>query len=412
MRKEIKKVPTIRFRGFTEDWEQRKFGDVFTERSEKKHESLPPLTIIQGGGTIRRDKMDRKLIYDRKSLTNYKLVRKNDFIVHLRSFEGGLEKSDIEGIVSPAYHIFYGKNINPEFYYNFFRSSEFIKHKLVPFVYGIRDGRSIDIAGMKTIKIPSPSFEEQEQIGNYFHNLDNLITLHQRKFDELKTAKKYFLQNMFPAKGEKVPRIRFHGFTGDWEQRKLINLLDLLTDYDANGSFADMAQNVTTYDGGGYAWYVRMTDLVNKSALTEMKYVDESSYKFLKKTALHGGELLMAKRGEIGNVYIFKARTKRATLAPNMYLLKLNNKTVPDFMYGFFQADIGKKQLLRLNASTTMGALYKDDVKNIDVLLPKLEEQNKIANFFNQLDNLITLHQHKLDQLKTLKKFMLQNLFI
>ena len=120
----------------------------------------------------------------------------------------------------------------------------------------------------------------------------------------------------------------------------------------------------------------------------------------------------MAKRGEIGNVYIFKARTKRATLAPNMYLLKLNNKTVPDFMYGFFQADIGKKQLLRLNASTTMGALYKDDVKNIDVLLPKLEEQNKIANFFNQLDNLITLHQHKLDQLKTLKKFMLQNLFI
>lgn len=125
--------------------------------------------------------MDRKLIYDKKSLTNYKLVRKNDFIVHLRSFEGGLEKSDIEGIVSPAYHIFYGKNINPEFYYNFFRSSEFIKHKLVPFVYGIRDGRSIDIAGMKTIKIPSPSFEEQEQIGNYFHNLDNLITLHQRK---------------------------------------------------------------------------------------------------------------------------------------------------------------------------------------------------------------------------------------
>ncbi len=190
------KVPRIRFHGFTGDWEQRKFGDVFTERSEKKHESLPPLTIIQGGGTIRRDKMDRKLIYDKKSLTNYKLVRKNDFIVHLRSFEGGLEKSDIEGIVSPAYHIFYGKNINPEFYYNFFRSSEFIKHKLVPFVYGIRDGRSIDIAGMKTIKIPSPSFEEQEQIGNYFHNLDNLITLHQRKLDQLKTLKKFMLQNL------------------------------------------------------------------------------------------------------------------------------------------------------------------------------------------------------------------------
>ena len=156
-----------------------------------------------------------------------------------------------------------------------------------------------------------------------------------------------------------------------------------------------MAKNVNTYDGEGYAWYVRMTDLVNQSPLSEMKYVDESSYKFLKKTELHGGELLMAKRGEIGNVYIFKARTERATLAPNMYLLKLNEHTVPDYMYGFFQSDIGKKQLLRLNASTTMGALYKDDVKSIDVVLPNIEEQYKIAGLFNQLDNLITLHQRK-----------------
>ena len=156
MKKETKKAPTIRFRGFTDDWEQRKLGEIFTERSEKKHEYLPPLTIIQGCGTVRRDEMDRELIYDKSSLSNYKLVKKNDFIVHLRSFEGGLEKSNIEGIVSPAYHIFHGEKINTEFYYSFFRSNDFINHKLVPFVYGIRDGRSIDIAGMKTIKIPYP----------------------------------------------------------------------------------------------------------------------------------------------------------------------------------------------------------------------------------------------------------------
>ena len=83
---------------------------------------------------------------------------------------------------------------------------------------------------------------------------------------------------MFPQNGKRVPEIRFPGFTDDWEQRKVNDLLDLLTDYDANGSFADVAKNVTTYEGEGYAWYVRMTDLVNQSPLSEMKYVDESSY--------------------------------------------------------------------------------------------------------------------------------------
>lgn len=172
-----------------------------------------------------------------------------------------------------------------------------------------------------------------------------------------------------------------------------------------------MANNVNTYEGEGFAWYVRMTDLVNQSPLSELKYVDESSYKFLKKTELHGGELLMAKRGEIGNVYLFKVRTERATLAPNMYLLKLNNQTVPDYMYGFFQAEIGKRQLLRLNASTTMGALYKDDVKSIDVIVPNLEEQKMIAGVFNHLYNLIALHQRKLAKLQALKKAYLTEMF-
>lgn len=170
-------------------------------------------------------------------------------------------------------------------------------------------------------------------------------------------------------------------------------MLELLTDYDANGSFADMARNVNTTDGTGYAWYVRMTDLENPKPLSELKYVDEASYKFLKKTELHGGELLMAKRGNIGKVYIFEPRTPYATVAPNMYLLKLNDKVIPHFLYNYFISSKGNNQLVSLNASSTMGALYKDDVKNINVIMPSIEEQQKIGEYFSHLDNLITLHQ-------------------
>lgn len=191
------KVPEIRFGGFTDDWEQRKLGDIFLEYTEKNHSELPVLTIVQGGGTVLREESDRNLQYDKSSLSGYKMVQKDDFIVHLRSFEGGLEKSSHEGLISPAYHTFHGDNVDSRFYYPYFRSHEFIKHKLVPHVYGIRDGRSIDIDGMKTIEIPYTSYEEQKKIGDYIESLDRLITLHQCKCEEFQIMKKYMLQNMF-----------------------------------------------------------------------------------------------------------------------------------------------------------------------------------------------------------------------
>lgn len=155
---------------------------MFREYSEKNHPELPALTIIQGGGTVLREESERKLQYDKSSLAGYKMVREDDFIVHLRSFEGGLEKSNHNGLISPAYHTFHGDEVDSRFYYPYFRSYEFIKHKLVPHVYGIRDGRSIDIDGMKTIEISWTSYEEQKKIGDYIESLDTLITLHQWKF--------------------------------------------------------------------------------------------------------------------------------------------------------------------------------------------------------------------------------------
>ena len=176
-----KNVPEIRFAGFTEAWEQRKLGEVFEEYSEKNCENLPALMIVQGGGTLRRDESERNLMYDKANLSNYKKVNEGDFIVHLRSFEGGLEMATNTGIISPAYHTLHGENTDSRFYYSYFRSKKFIDMDLKPHVYGIRDGRSIDIEGMKSVLIPYTNFAEQEAIGDYIERIDRLITLHQCK---------------------------------------------------------------------------------------------------------------------------------------------------------------------------------------------------------------------------------------
>ena len=191
------RFPEIRFAGFTDPWEQRKLGEIFEEYSEKSRADLPPLTIIQGGGTVYRDESNRNLQFDKNSLSNYKAVNPDDFIVHLRSFEGGLEKATCCGLISPAYHTFHGDGIDSDFYYLYFRSKRFIDTDLKPHVYGIRDGRSIDIDGMKTIPIPWTTVNEQRAIGGFYNSLDSFITLHQRKLELLRNTKKSLLDRMF-----------------------------------------------------------------------------------------------------------------------------------------------------------------------------------------------------------------------
>ena len=411
---ENNKTPSIRFKGFTDPWEQRKAKNLFVSTADKGHPELPVLSATQDRGMIRRDENSINIYHDKKNEEGYKRVLPGQFVIHLRSFQGGFAHSAIEGITSPAYTVFgfsEPEKHNPNYWKYVFTSKEFIR-RLETVTYGIRDGRSISYDEFLTMDFVYPTQDEQTKIANYLDTLDNLITLHQRKYDKLQNIKKSMLEKMFPKNGSNVPEIRFSGFTDPWEQRKVLDLLELLTDYDANGSFADMAKNINTTDGDGYAWYVRITDLENPKPLSELKYVDESSYEFLKKTELHGGELLMAKRGNIGKVYIFEPRTKYATVAPNMYLLKLNNKVIPHFLYDYFVSEEGNKKLTRLNASSTMGALYKDDVKNIDVIMPSIEEQAMIGNFFQSIDHIITLHQRELEKLQNIKKSMLEKMFV
>ena len=378
-------APAIRFKGFSDAWEQRKVQDV-ADRFDNLR--IPVAANLRVHGTTP--------YYGANGIQDYVegFTHDGEFVLVAEDGANDLKNYPVKCVngriwVNNHAHILQGKaGIADNSFLAFAISQSDIESLLVG------GGRAkLNAETLMSIEFRLPCLQEQYRIGEYLTQLDHLITLHQRKYNKLLNVKKSMLEKMFPKNGSNIPEIRFKGFTDPWEQRKVLDLLELLTDYDANGSFADMAKNINTTDGDGYAWYVRITDLENPKPLSELKYVDESSYEFLKKTELHGGELLMAKRGNIGKVYIFEPRTKYATVAPNMYLLKLNNKVIPHFLYDYFVSEEGNKKLTRLNASSTMGALYKDDVKNIDVIMPSIEEQAMIGNFFQSIDHIITLHQ-------------------
>ena len=376
--------PKLRFKGFSDDWEQRKFSKIFEEYSEKKHEELPPLTIIQGGGTVLREESNRNMQYDESSLSNYKMVKKDDFILHLRSFEGGLEKANTNGIISPAYHTFHGEHTDSIFYYSFFRSKYFIDVLLKPHVYGIRDGKSVDVEGMKSILVPFPTYDEQKLIGNFIERIDHLITLHQRKCDNLKIIKKSMLDNLFPKNGEKVPKWRFKGFNNDWEQH--------------DGTIG-MDKNIT----------VATMQFKNDVKVSTTEYL-KTYYTFkLGDIAFEGHQSKEFRYGrfvenDIGNgivSHIFAVF--RPIQEYDLYFWKyaINNETL-------MQRILARST----KASTMMHDLVTNDFLNETFLVPSVKEQKQIGAFLNKLDNLITLHQSEVERLKKAKQFFLDKMFI
>jgi type I restriction enzyme, S subunit len=375
----LKKKPALRFKGFTDDWEQRKLGAIFEEYSDKGHPNLSALTIIQGGGTIRRDDSDRNLQYDKKSLANYKKVETGDFIVHLRSFEGGLEKATTSGIISPAYHTFHGEDTDSRFYYCYFRSERFINHDLKPHVYGIRDGRSIDIEGMKTINIPWTKVEEQKAIGNYIDCLDHLITLHQRKYAMLKKIKKSFLEKMFPKNGKRVPELRFSGFTDDWEQCKVVEVAPLQRGFDLPASQMKDGPYPVIMSNGVGGWH--------------------SQYK------AKGPGVVTGRSGTIGKLHYIEDNYWPHNTTLWVTNFHGNNEK---FIYYLYQ----KLDLTRFQSGSGVPTLNRNDVHDSIVSIPLLKEQRQIADCLSGLDNLITLHQRKLEKLQNLKKALLKKMFI
>ena len=192
-------IPAIRFNGFTDAWEQRKASNIFVSVSEKNNPELPVLSASQEKGMILRYTIGIDIKYDKKSLNTYKKVSPGQFVIHLRSFQGGFAYSEIEGITSPAYTVIDFKNKEsyyPTFWRSILTSTTFIK-KLETVTYGIRDGRSISFKDFSTLKFNVPKYNEQIKIGTFFNNLDDAIALHQQKINDYLQLNNDMLQQLF-----------------------------------------------------------------------------------------------------------------------------------------------------------------------------------------------------------------------
>lgn len=404
MIKKTKKAPTIRFRDFTDDWEQRKLGELVqitmgqspngTTYSEKPSKYI----LIQGNADLKNGWVVPRIWTTQKT----KFANAGDLIMSVRAPAGAMGKT--------AYDVVIGRGVAA------IKGNEFIFQALSKmnangYWKKIAAGstfESINSDAVRNAEIVIPHNKEQEKIGQCFLNLDNLITLHQRKLDQLKTLKKYFLQNMFPAKGEKVPRIRFKGFTGDWEQRKLGELMEV-------GSVKRVHQSDWRDSG---VRFLRARDVVaeyKNEQPDDYLYIDERMYNAY--SALSGkvqkGDLLVTGVGTIGIPMLIKSDKPVYFKDGNIIWFKNKNAINGDFFYYAFISSQIQNFIKEAAGTGTVGTYTIASGKKTPIALPvNRKEQEQIGAYIGGLDNLITLHQRKLDQLQTMKKFMLQNMFI
>lgn len=410
MIKETKKAPTIRFRDFTDDWEQRKLedfgratGGTSIESEFNKEGKYKVISI--GSYSENSTYTDQGIRCNLTEKTQNRILNKNDLTMILN------DKTAVGRIIGRVLLI---EQDNSYVYNQRTERIEPNKNKYDPlFLYemlnapGIRSKIVRQCQGNTQIyvnwpvianqKYKIPELKEQKIIGFFLKDLDHLITLHQRKLDQLKTLKKYFLQNLFPAKGEKVPRIRFKGFTGDWEQRKLGDIID---------SYSGGTPSVgnTAYYGGNIP-FIRSAEIDNESTelfLTE-DGLSNSSAKMVSK-----GDILYALYGATsGEVGIAKLDG-----AINQAILAILPHEGYDAQFIMQRLKRSKASIISTYLQGGQGNLSGTIVKNLIINTPSYVEQVRIGEYFFDLDNLIALHQRKLNQLLTMKKFMLQNLFI
>lgn len=245
------------------------------------------------------------------------------------------------------------------------------------------------------MKIQLPTITEQKKVADFFWGLDNLINLYQRKLDQQKKLKKYFLQNMFPAKGEKVPRIRFKGFTGDWEQRKLEDLAEVNPKSVIPEKFE----------------YVDLESVVGTEIIAHRTETRDSAPSRAQRLAKKGDVFYQTVRPYQKNNCLFEGAERSYVFSTGYAQLRPHGDSY--FLLTMLQRKDFVNNVLNRCTGTSYPAINANILAELTVSCPvDIQEQIKIGQYFKRLDYLITLHQRKLDQLQTMKKFMLQNMFI
>ena len=400
--------PRIRFKGFSDAWEQRKAKELFNSTADKGYPELPVLSATQDRGMIRRDENSINIFHDKKNESGYKRVLPGQFVIHLRSFQGGFAHSTLEGITSPAYTVFgfsEPEKHDSEYWKYVFTSKEFIR-RLETVTYGIRDGRSISYDEFLTLDFVYQSKAEQTAIARYLDKLSDLITLHQRKYDKLVAVKKSLLEKMFPADGETVPKIRFKGFSDAREQRKLWQLT--IWDKKFNGVESYKQVKVIKYP------YV-LADVFSQIEDTSgtVRLLSTGSYigyttKEKAGNNLCYGEIVAIPWGGVANIKyyngFFVTADNRIATSSNMQVL--SNR----YLHWWMESNITQIQSTYRGASIQHPSM--NDILSLSIYLPSIEEQEKISNKLDTLDNLITLHQRQLEKLKNIKSALLEKMFV
>lgn len=390
-------TPNIRFKGFTDDWEQRKLLDYIEVSSLKNrtetYSKEDVLSVSGDFGIVNQIEFQGRS-FAGASVANYGVVETGDIVYTkspLKANPYGIIKANKgkAGIVSTLYAVYKTReNTDSEFVQVYFEQDARMNNYMQPLVNkGAKNDMKVSDENALKGLVSFPKKAEQIAISRYFDAIDNLITLHQRKCDEMKKIKKFMLQKMFPKNGQKNPEIRFDGFTDDWEQRKLGEVVEFL---DTIRKPLEGAKRIS----GPYPYY---------GASGIVDYVD--GYLFDEELVLlsEDGANITDR-----NYHVCFLASGKYWVNNHAHVLRTKDGNENNFVCNSLE----RKDYKQYNSGMAMPKLNQEVCRGIPISCPDFDEQKKIGDYFRNLDHLITLHQRKVETLKNLKKYMLQNMFV
>lgn len=387
-------------------WKYIKLSELFDEVSEKNHSDAEVLTIVQGVGTVPRKDSGRDIIYDKNSLSNYKYVRKDDFIIHLRSFEGGLEITNQEGIVSPAYIILRPKiKVESGYLYTLFHSNRFINQTMAPAVEGVRDGRSVKYEVLKNQPIPFPPLAEQLKIAEILYKQDKIISLKQKLLEQKLQQKNWLMQKLLEVPHTNVnceERISLGGVVINKSGWRKERIKDVSTKIIAG---ATPSTKIKDFWNGNISWM--SSGEINKRIIfeTEVK-ISQLGYESCSTKIVPPKSVLIALAGQ-GKTRGMVAVNEIA-LCTNQSLASVIPKNI-DYKFLFYFLDSKYSDLRMISSGDgSRGGLNLEIISNYEIYLPTLFEQKIIAQVLSTADKEIALIKSSIEQEKQKKKTLAQ----
>ncbi|MGM0260539.1 restriction endonuclease subunit S [Enterococcus sp. AZ102] len=404
--------PTIRFKGYTDDWEQRKLGEIVEIKDSAripntkwKNEGIPYLRSSDlSSGQIKGElflSCNDYEEYEKKTGS----PKKGDLLFNSGGDIGlAIYKHDELPVYVQGGSILYVKTSESKKLEGLFLQYAFESPKVKNYIKGASTGTSLKhfvLKPAKDLPVTYPNIEEQQKIGHFFKQLDDTIALHQRKLELLKEQKKGFLQKMFPKNEQSVPEIRFAGYTDDWEQRKLGEVADIV----GGGT---PSTSIDSYWNGDVDWYAPAEIGTQRYVTGSQKKITELGLKKSSARILPVGTVLFTSRAGIGNTAIL---AKEGSTNQGFQSI-IPHETELDSYFIFSKTDELKQYGLKSGAGSTFVEVSGKQMAKMNLFIPDLKEQQKIGQFFKQLDDTIALHQRKLDKLKQIKQAFLQKMFV